>query len=50
MPGAGGEHWAWVQVCPACAGARRRRRGAFLAAVALFVSALTALLAYPFLR
>jgi hypothetical protein len=49
MPSAGGEHWAWVQVCPSCGGARRSQRRALLTAVSLFVSALAALLAYRFL-
>jgi hypothetical protein len=49
MPGAGGQHWAWVPACPSCAGARRRRRAALLIGAALLVSALTALVVYPLL-
>jgi len=49
LPGAGGHHWAWVQVCPSCGAARRSRRTALLAGVALLVGALTALAGYHFL-
>jgi len=49
IPGAGGEHWSWVQVCPDCGAARRRERLALLVAIALFVGALAALVAYRFL-
>ncbi len=46
---AGGEHWAWVQVCPNCAGQRRYQRAVSLTLVVLVVSALTALLTFPML-
>jgi hypothetical protein len=44
-----GEHWGWVEICPACGQRRHRRRMLVLALAALFVAGLTALVAYPFL-
>ncbi|HEX5271008.1 MAG TPA: hypothetical protein VFW33_10990 [Gemmataceae bacterium] len=48
LPG-GGRHWAWVEVCPACARKSARQRRLALLLVSVMVALLTSAVAYPLL-